>query len=441
MTKKRIISSGRYVKDGKVGARRQEPGGREYAGTTLAKWTCSSCGRADIPGDVKTCPSCGSPKEADEDYRPPDGKGEYVTKEKLAEIGVDPEQHFSDQECPYCRGKLKPGTKTCPRCGGAIDDVAYTTRECPACKTETNELICPNCGSETLTKRPESAPARKPRRKKIAPKKAPAPEPTAPPLRRLLLFAGAGVGALLIGLLLFVLFRPRVEVARVSQVWWERTIAVEEHQYNQHGGWDLPPDADLVSTEQRVHHHQQVLDHYQEVCEWVDVIDHYETVCRTEEECHTESVYSHTDVVCYDDGTCDEHDVYKSERVCEDVEVCSHEPVYRQEQQCREEPVYRDEPVYQTWYEYMIWEWVTVSPRVASGSDSRPRWPSSDFPDHQRECDRREAYKVLFVGRKGSTYTYRPRDADRFRKCVPGSAWRIKRNALTVVDVLGPASE
>ena len=438
MTKKKVVSSGRYVKGDKVGARRQGPGGREYAGTTLAQWACSSCGRADIPGDVKTCPSCGSPKESDEHYRPPEEQGKYVTEQELAQMAVDPDQHLSDQECPYCRGKLKPGTTTCPRCGGTIDDVAYTTRECPACKTETTALICPNCGGETVSKHPVPAPTRRPR-KKVVPAKTPAPEPTVDRLRRLLPFAAGGIGVLLFGFLLFVLFRPRVEVARVSHVSWERSIAVEEHQYNQRGGWELPSDADLVSTEERVHHHQQVIDHYEEVCEWVDVIDHYETKCHTEEECHTESVYSHTDVVCYDDGTCDEHDVYETERVCEDVRVCSDEPVYRQEEQCREEPVYRDQPIYQTWYEYMIWEWMTVAPRVASGEDNRPRWPSSDLPEDQRECGRREVYKVLFTGRKERTYTYRPHDPEAFCKYVPGSAWRIKRNALTVVDVLGPA--
>ncbi len=405
MTKKRVVSRSQHVDPSKVGKRAEAGTKRVYRGTIEAEWTCSSCGREHIPGSVKVCPSCGNPKDASEQYQAPSERKRYLTDEELKAMGVDPRLHLSDEECPYCGAKNKPGSQRCARCGAPLTDVGYTTRVCPACGRETNAHRCPSCGAETIPKE-EAAPKSEP-----APPSQPQPTSQTPFWRRKSTIIGAALAILML-VCGFFIFRPRTEVATVIDLYWERSIGVQEHQYNRHEGWDPPADADIESQEQRIHHHEQVLRGYEEQCGYKEV-------------CTTQSVYDHTETICYDDGTCDEEDVYRDEEVCNNEYVCE------------DVPVYEAVPVYKTWYVYYVWEWVDLEPVTASGHDAYPRWPALDLAENQREKpdSRRERCIVTFENEKGKTFEYKP-PCDELSRYDLGSRWRIKRTALSVQEVI-----
>jgi RNA polymerase subunit RPABC4/transcription elongation factor Spt4 len=417
MTKKRVVSKSTRVDKDKVGDRQSAGTKRVYKGTVEAEWTCSSCGREHIPGGVKKCPSCGNPKGEDEVYETPETPGRFLTEQELEERGVDPHLHLSDELCPYCGSKLKPGTQKCPNCGASLTDVGYTTRVCPACERETNEMTCPNCGTPTVPKdQVQAQVATAPSSGAVAeapPASAADAKPKQPIWQNRSAMIVIGAGALICVLLACImgwLFFPRTEVATVSDLSWERTIAIQEHQYNLHEDWSLPDGADLESTEERIHHYDEVLKGYKEECGY-------------EESCTSVSVYDHTETTCYDDGTCDEEDVYRTEEECTEEYVCE------------DVPQYEDVPVYQTWYNYYIWEWVDIEPAVASGHDADPYWPEITLEDNQREKSngREETCTVTFVNQKEKTYDFSV-SCSELEKYDIGSHWEIERNASRVTE-------
>lgn len=406
MTKRQVVSRSSYVDSSKVGQTAAAGTERVYRGTIEAQWTCNSCGRAGIPGRQKRCPSCGNPKDRSETYEAPTGEVKYLTPDELKAMGVDPTLHLSDEECDYCGAKLQPGTQKCPNCGAALGDVGYTTRHCPACGRESNEEKCPNCGSPTeekLTAHREATPPPPPQPAQ------PAREPWYKNRKLLIPAIIAAVFLCLCACISTIMLWPRNEVASVSALAWERQIAIEEHQYNQHEGWDLPVGADLDGREERIHHYDQVQIGTEEECGY-------------EQQCESVSVYDHTDRVCYDDGTCDEEDVYRTEQDCHDEYVCE------------DVPVYESVPRYATWYTYHIWEWVAIEPARAQGNDNAPYWPEVRLGQDQREGARTEKCTVKFTNDKGNSYPFTA-PCSEMGKYERGSEWKITRDANSVQEV------
>lgn len=411
MVKKRIVSQTSYVDPSKVGQKKAAGTGKVYRGTLEAQWTCSSCGRTGIPGHLKRCPSCNNPKDAGEQYETPTGKAAYLKPEELKAMGVDPTQHLSDEECGYCGAKLQPGTQKCPNCGAALGDVGYTTHICPACGRESNAEKCPACGAATEEKLvahrhaepPEPQPAKQPPAwlSKL-PVFLQKPKFYIPPLILLVFTCLCTCFSIIANI-------PKTETATVTDIAWERSIAVQEYQYIEQGDWSLPAEADLVSEETRVYTYDRVQTGTEESCGY-------------EQSCDTTSVYDHTERTCYDDGTCDEHDVYRDEQDCTSEYVC------------KQVPAYTDVPVYQTWYVYNVWEWVDVQPAVARGSDTDIYWPETRLNDTQSEGKRTEICVVTFTNNKGDTYTYRPPCAE-LSRYQRGSQWKIKRNAAEILEI------
>ena len=406
MTKRRVVSRSSYVDPSKAGKRKPAGTTHVYCGTVEAQWTCNSCGRAGIAGSVKKCPSCGNPKDSSETYAAPSTRGQYLTPEQLKTIGIDSEQHLSDEECEYCGAKLKPGTQKCPNCGAALSEVGYTTRECPACGRQSNEEKCPNCGTPTeekLASHREEPPS--------PPPPPPAPSPPASfDFSKLIVPGIIGLVLLcILGCIFTFILWPRNEVATVTAVAWERTIRIEEHQYNRHEGWSLPSDADVHSRDERIRSYDKIQVGTEEECGY-------------EESCTSHSVYDHTDTVCYDDGSCDEEDVYRTERECEDEYVCN------------DVPVYEDMPVYDTWYIYDVWEWVSIQPATVQGDDNAPYWPEVKLTDEQREEKREEQCNVTFTNDKGKNYPFNA-PCDELGAYTHGSEWDIKRNTKRVLEV------
>jgi len=200
-----------------------------------------------------------------------------------------------------------------------------------------------------------------------------------------------------------------MEIATVTDIAWERSIALQEYRYIEREGWSLPAEADLINQETRVYGYDQVRVGTEEECGY-------------EESCTTESVYDHTESTCYDDGTCDEYDVYRDERTCTNEYVCE------------EVPTYESVPIYQTWYVYNTWEWVDIEPAVARGSDTNIYWPEMPTRDNQVESRRTETCTVTFTNAKGDRFTYKP-SCDELYQYPRGSRWNIKRNVDEILEV------
>ncbi|MBN1264190.1 MAG: hypothetical protein JXA25_01765 [Anaerolineales bacterium] len=422
MTKKKIVSRSTRV-DADKQKRKAEKGTREkYQGTFEAEWTCTSCGREHIPGSEKICPACSNPRQTGEDYREPDSGHEYLSKEKLADLGVDPGQHLSDETCRYCQAKIKPGTQVCPNCGASLADTGYNARRCPACERETNELICPGCGAETVVK---------PKRGELDLKKVRT-------VKKLGLAAVLGIGGFLVLCLAAALFLliPKDKPALVSAVSWTSTIELERYEYNRHEGWSLPEGADLVSSTMAVHHYDQELTGYVTDCSWEQQVSGYEQVCDMEQVCETVSVYDYTETICYDDGTCDDIDHYRDSTECHDETVCSDEPVYEQVEVCREVPQYVDVPVEQLSYTYDIWEWEPVDPVTLTGSTTTPAWPEVPQENTIQEAQdgRSQECEVTLVTEKGKTVIYQPPCYDLWLY-EEGTEWKVRTAGNEVLDI------
>lgn len=438
MSKRRVVSKRSFVDPNLVGT--TKPTGttgrvgqqREYLGTVESVWTCSSCGTSGIPGGTKSCPNCKSPKggkRENEEYQHPADSAPYLSPAQLTSMGVDVATHESDEQCPFCDAKLNPGTQVCPNCNGNIVDAARTSRKCLNCGRETNSYKCENCGSETvnhkdIVERPSfTAPAR---REYVDPYPEPKRRPTVN-------WRLVGIGLAVVAIIAVVAFLlwPRQERATVSQSSWVSTVYLEEYQYNQHSGWSIPMGGDYVSQSEQFHHYESVYSHTENQCHMETVPDGYDTVYDTDEVCT--SVYSHTDETCYDDGTCDREAVYEDE--CHDVTTSRQVPRTRQERVCEDVRIYRDEPRYATQYVYNIWEWVSISPAVLSGTGSEVRYPTDFVIDERhRETRRAQTFSLTFsVGE--NSYTYIPGSLSEYLQYPWGTEWVIVRTGNTITEI------
>ncbi len=418
MAKKQVISTSRWVDANKVGQQGQPGSKRQHVGTFESKWTCSSCGHTPIPGSLKVCPSCAHPKDASETYQEPGARGRYLTQNELAEQGVDPTQHLSDETCEYCGGKTKPGTQVCPHCNANLVDVGYTSGQCPNCQLETNELICPACGTATEVKGQKSVAA------------------TSEPMTRSTIsgtFMGMGletvVALLLCGFFVVAVFArlwiaDQPEQVTVTDVYWQRTIQLEEYKYNERGDWMLPPTADLINSEEQIHHYNDVLTGYVQECHMESQLAGYRQECGQEQSCQSVSVYDYTQTICYDDGTCDNYDVYRTEQQCSNEYVCENVPNYENVRVCQDVPQYIQEPVYQTYYTFNIWEWVPTNPVIAEGHNLSPVWPDVPQSDSIREQNNghSETCAITLTNEENDSYDYDV-SCREFGQYVRGTRW------------------
>lgn len=389
---RRLVSSTRYVKQELVGTTKplgsdSDGDNRVYAGTVMSTWNCGNCGHQNIGGDTKHCPNCQSPKgDYDgEEYQQPALDAPYLSAAKLNDMNVDITHHYSDEQCPFCNSRLKPQTKVCPNCHGVVrpDEEDEPEPSFEQVSLYQNQADLPEVSKSGFT------------------------------VNWKLIGIGLIVAAL-IGLVTFFLW-PREEQAVVTQASWVSTVSLQEYQYNQYVGWEIPIGGDYVSESREIHHYDPVY-------------------VRTDTECHRErvddpdtcrSVYSHTDRDCYDDGTCDEHDVYEQE--------CTEN--YHYENVCEETDVYRQEPRYAQKYTYNIWEWVEISPVTLSGTGSDIRYPT-DFviDDYHRESGREQTFALVFTVGEDS-YTYVPQSLDEYLRYPEGSEWIIVRNWSIITEI------
>lgn len=424
MAKKKVVSRRRFVDPNLVGTTRPAGTRREYQGTVEAQWTCNSCGIEKIPGGTKKCPNCAHPKDASETYEPPPLDAPFLTSKQLADMGINVTTHDSDEECPFCSSRVKPGTQVCPNCNGNIIDVARTTHRCPNCGRESNSTNCPSCNAVTESK------SQKPSLNYLSDLFSSSTASEARSTINWPIIGGILLGVMLIGGLIFALW-PREEKAIVTHASWNSTIYLEEYQYNQHSNWSVPPGGEIVSVEeQKFHHYESVFDHREEQCHLERQQVDTDTREYTDRDC--QDVYSHTEETCYDDGTCDRDPVYNE--VCTDVTYTEQVPVYDDVEVCSMVDIYRDEPRYAPWYTYNIWEWVSITPAQLAGT-GEPYWPTEYRLDEtHRESGRNQTYTVIFTA-DDNDHPYSPQTYEEYQRYPIGTEWMIKRSGPIVVEV------
>lgn len=370
-------------------------------------WRCSTC-REENGGRHKECQGCGKPLEGEEFYMPGDTSPEAaVTDPEL----VRQAKAGPDWECAYCRSSQRRDDGTCAQCGASQkEDGAGDGRE-----------------PEPPRRRLDSpAPS-------VPPVAAPAPRPWED--RRFRVGAAIAIGASLVALCLWLVFRTRVVDVSVASVRWERRVLVERYHVCHREGWDRDPGSfNERDLGKKVHHYDKVVDHYrtehytEQVACGQDCVTVPQTCRTTPRSCTSNkngfATCTGGDTVCSGGG-----------------QRCSTR--YCSEPRTREVPVYRDEPVYRTWWAWDVWAWDLNRTVMESGDDLSPFWPSDEKVALERglgagEKERRrgqEDYLVTFRDPDDS-WRYSPRDEAEFRRFPVGSRHRIKVGLAHGVEVV-----
>lgn len=368
-------------------------------GTYQALWDCASCDTKGNPGLKKTCPTCGSPKEDEhnEIYYEDKELTKRLTKKEMDEAGISAE-HNSDLDCRYCGATLKPNAEKCPICG------APTKEE----KKEQSSSKIEKESASTETKPPEKEPELPPKPQNVK-NVASSNEKKSFPWKIIgiiafLIFSCCGI-LTVIGVIGDI---ASTEVMDLSDASWEYQIAIEEEKEIEKEGWELPKGSELIEKYEKKKGTKKVKtgEEEKEVCRDEQVEDGFEEVCTTEH-------------VTYDDGTTDV------------IETCEDEPMYRTEEVCemKTTPVYKDEPVYETWYEYIVFEWVKVDTKKFTGSyPELPETIEVELTDKQRKGEASGTYVLEFKDESNSIYIYETNDLEEYKNFKPGQRWKVSKN-------------
>ena len=270
-------------------------------------WDCSYCGSKKISGLTRNCPSCGRPRGDDVKF--------YMAGEN--HVVEKPLNDGPDWLCPYCGG-LNPS----------------------------NATRCISCGSDRADSTDDyfSMHQKKEEEKPFEPYETPKePEPRKSGLWKLILVIGLVIGALIAISVISGTIRAN-RVFTIQDKVWQRAVAIEAEADVRYDAWELPADAENVTTSEEIHHVNRVLDHYEErqVQRSRQVQDGYDIS------------YNYID---NGNGTFTQQEIrtprYKTEYY------------YETEQY----PVYRDDPVYATRYHFTRHEWVERRVETVQGRE------------------------------------------------------------------------
>lgn len=304
----------------------------------VGRWDCFVCGHIGNLGPETHCEKCGASRPKDVKFYLPE------TEEVIKSRGIEAAaKKGADWVCSYCAGHNKVDEIVCKTCGNDREDVDATLQE----KTYTLDEI-PVTGSRGI--------------KRVTPKKE--PKGAAGFFKYIL--GATGLGGVFYWLFSF---STAVEVP-VTQLHWEREVAIETYKEVQEEDWELPSQATNVSQFQAVHH-------------TVKEITGYRTETRS-----VEKKVGTRKVSC---GQKDMGNGYFQEIFCD-------EPIYETVQEQYEAPVYVERPIYKTKYRYNIFRWVEIEPIKTSGSSNPAKW-GEDTPQMKmnpsiyRRGKQKELYK------------------------------------------------
>lgn len=411
-------------------------------------WGCVPC-KAKNKGRDKTCASCGAPRtEASPEWMPEDTSPMAAVRDRdlLAKFKAGPDWH-----CLFCGSSQFTTTRHCKQCGSSEritkPEVELKKKAAQKKAERTLEAILkmPSKPSQSAKPYPDlnggsyrSSPQRITVEPVEVPSVDPFPEDKVPfrswrPDPRVLV--GVGI-ALVVGLVLFLVFRTRIVDAKVTAVAWQRTVTVERYQINPHEGWSVPGDAiESHPLGSRVHHydHVQVGSHQES---YQELYTCGQTCTTTPGSCYT------TPRSCTSNGngsaSCSGGDL-----VCSSpIQSCS--PKMCSRTQYRTVADYEDQPRYQQWYAWKVWEWTFNRKVGLSGNQTVGiSWPPPEQialrkgvgpGEDERVNGRKETFKVTLQA--DETLTYEPKNEAEFVRFAPGSLRRVKVGVAHGVEVL-----
>ncbi len=320
-------------------------------------WKCAHCDTQN-PGPIKTCTSCGAPQPPDVKFtRVDEATFNFIKDEALIRMAkAGPDIH-----CPFCGTRNLATAKLCTNCGGELNVGGQARQVGGRVETEAEAQA-------------SSVPATPVPAKKLS--------------RSAIIFGVLGVMACLaiMIVLMMMLFKTDDITASVTDIAWERSVAVEAFTLVTSSGWwdEIPSSADVQSCSQAYRYTSDV------------------PQANATEVCGEEYVE--------DTGT----------GIGEVVQEC----VYR---------------VYDDYCEYTAMAWVVVDTVTESGNDLYPDWPYLTLGQDQREGARNERYRITFSG-DGESYTYTTTDSDLFIMAEPGSRWILSVNSMGGVQSIEPAN-
>lgn len=340
----------------------------------VGRWDCPACGRIGNLGPEQNCNGCGRPRGPEVRFYLPE-EAEVLT----GETEIKRAQSGADWTCDYCgTGNVKDASN-CRSCGNARTDEDQSL----SVTTYDRENV-PASGADFQKTQSAAPPA-------FLPKKKKSPR----------VVWGIVAAAMILFCILLI---PRPMDLTVSGHQWERTIEIEHYCLMRHEDWSVPPGGTTLRSFRAVHHHDQVLDHYETKTRMVRV--------KTGEE-------------KYVSGRKDLGNGYFED-------VYSTRPVYDEKEEQYQDPVYRDVPVYQTKYLYQIYEWVKDRTSTAKGQDQNPRWPEG-APQRKdwRDGAKKERYLLSVQDQKGKQYQLKT-GFDRWNQLTVGATVRAKKNLFGI---------
>ena len=266
-----------------------------------------------------------------------------------------------DIHCPYCGTRNPNRAKLCSHCGGDLSMGGKARKAGVKVGSAAEE---------------ESSPP------------AEGAQPKKKPSRALVIFGIIAVIACLAGfiVLMILLLKTDELTGQVTDVAWERSVAVEAFQVVTDQTWwdEVPEGAEVLTCTQAYRYTSD------------------EVQPNATEVCGTPYVE--------DTGT----------GVGELVQDCTYE-------------------VYDDYCEYEAMLWVVIDTAVESGDDLDPIWPSPALSSEQRLGERIENYTITFSA-DGDEYTYETTDSGLFLQAEPGSTWILKVNQFNAVQSIEPAN-
>lgn len=363
-------------------------------------WRCKACGtqngglskkcgeRVYRNGEflTRTSEGCGKALENEEWFFPKD----ISSRAKITdETHLDYARRGPDWYCGYCGSSQRRGDGACASCGG---DPGFSKKDRGA-RSRRNES--PST-SRTQTAGPFRRPSAPPDFRSSFHKKA---------------WAIVGiVGAVIVGLLVFLLW-PRKVDATVTSVRWVSTVEVARYQVVHNSGWDTPVDAfDIHDEGRRIHHYNRVQTGSRQKCQTIP------KTCTTTPRLGTSNKNG---TASYSGG----------HRVCSGGG-----------QTCKSTPIYRKDPVYRIWYSWNEWVWRHNRTVKRSGRDLKPLSPTKEsvalnIGCHGKERERQKttwSYQTTFTDPEGESYKHEPETLKEFQSLRLGMKRRLRVTAGSV---------
>jgi ribosomal protein L40E len=348
---------------------------RKTLGYVKTEWTCPNCSTRN-PGPQKTCVNCGAPQPENVSFSL-GAEPEFVKDEneiKAAAAGAD-------IHCPYC-GARNPATATaCSQCGGELTEgkrrEAGRELKRPG---GPKAVTCTNCGAENPAAEVNCARCGSPLPRADAVQTPPAPAPAS------MAFSAPQAGAaparparkpnwLLLGGIAGLLLLCCIGI---FMLFFAPTSSVQATVNDVAWQTSLP-----VQEVQSVRYTDKSGSPPSEA---------YDVSCQTESR-----------------EVCEQKTIDKGNGFAEVVEECHTES----EQYC----------------DYTVDEWKTIQTYTLEGNDFSPVYAQPNITSNQRYGDESVTYTVYFDTEKGEM-TYTPGDLAEFQQFQPGSAWKLKLNAL-----------